>query len=163
MKLNIRTFNKQDWNSVSKIYEEGIATGIATFETEVPSFNVWDEKYLKQCRLVAETDNEVVGFAVLSQVSKRKVYKGVAEVTIYISGSHRGKGIGKQLLNALVAESEKEGFWTLQAGIFSENLASIQLHKYCGFRIVGVREKLGKREGKWHDNVLMERRSPKFL
>ena len=99
----------------------------------------------------------------MSQVSKRKVYKGVAEVTIYISGSQRGKGIGKQLLNALVAESEKEGFWTLQAGIFSENLASIQLHKYCGFRIVGVREKLGKREGKWHDNVLMERRSLKFL
>ncbi|MEZ4797982.1 MAG: N-acetyltransferase family protein [Flavobacteriaceae bacterium] len=163
MKLKIRTFKEQDWNSVSKIYAEGIATGVATFETEVPSFHVWDEKFLKQCRLVAEIDSEVAGFAVLSQVSKRKVYIGVAEVTIYIAENQRGKGIGKQLLNALVAESEKEGFWTLQAGIFAENKASIQLHKQCGFRIVGVREKLGKLNNAWHDNVLMERRSPKFL
>jgi phosphinothricin acetyltransferase len=159
MKLNIRKFNKQDWTSVSKIYAEGITTGIATFETQVPSFDVWNEKFLKQCRFVAELNDEVVGFAVLSLVSKREVYKGVAEVTIYIAKSQRGKGIGKILLNALIEESEKAGFWTLQAGIFSENKASIQLHKHCGFRVVGVREKIGKRDGNWHDNVLMERRS----
>lgn len=161
MNLYIRTFKKEDWNSVSKIYAEGIATGVATFETEVPSIDVWDEKFLKQCRLVAEIDTEVVGFAVLSQVSKRKVYKGVAEVTIYVAESQRGKGIGKQLLNTLIIESEIEGYWTLQAGIFAENRASIHLHKQCGFRIVGVREKIGKLNNTWHDNVLMERRSIK--
>jgi len=159
MNLTIRTFKKQDWASVSKIYAEGIATGIATFETEVPSYDIWDDKFIKSCRLVAEVDKDVVGFAILSQVSKREVYKGVAEVTIYIAENQRGKGVGKQLLDALVIESEKEGFWTLQAGIFAENKASIQLHKHCGFRVVGVREKIGQRDGIWHDNVLMERRS----
>jgi phosphinothricin acetyltransferase len=159
MNLTIRTFKKQDWTSVSKIYAEGIATGIATFETEVPSYDIWDDKFIKSCRLVAEVDKDVVGFAILSQVSKRKVYKGVAEVTIYIAKSQRGKGIGNQLLNTLIIESEKEGFWTLQAGIFAENKVSIQLHKHCGFRVVGVREKIGQRDGIWHDNVLMERRS----
>jgi L-amino acid N-acyltransferase YncA len=162
MDLLIRTFKKQDWTSVSKIYDEGIATGIATFETKVPSYDVWNEKFIKTCRLVAVDGKKVVGFAVLSQVSKREVYKGVAEVTIYIEESQRGKGIGKQLLDALVFESEKERFWTLQAGIFAENKASIRLHKNCGFRIVGLREKMGKRNGIWHDNVLMERRSKKF-
>ncbi|MCB0462302.1 MAG: N-acetyltransferase family protein [Flavobacteriaceae bacterium] len=162
MNLTFRTFNKQDWTSVSKIYAEGIATGIATFETKVPSISAWDEKFLKQCRLIAESDKKVVGFAVLSQVSKREVYKGVAEVTIYIAKNQRGKGVGKQLLDALVNESENNGFWTLQAGIFAENNASIQLHKQCGFRIVGVREKIGKLNDTWHDNVLMERRSKKI-
>ena len=159
MKVSIRTFKKQDWTSVSKIYAEGIATGIATFETEVPSFNVWNEKFIKNCRLIAETNDEVLGFAVLSQVSKRAVYKGVAEVTVYIAANQRGKGIGKQLLKALISESEKEGFWTLQAGIFSSNEASIELHKKCGFRVVGITEKIGKRDKFWHDNALMERRS----
>lgn len=159
MELKIRTFRKQDWASVSRIYAEGIATGIATFETEVPSFDVWNEKFIKNCRLVAIINNEVVGFAVISQVSKRKVYKGVAEVTIYIDKNQRGKGIGKQLLNTLIIESEKEGFWTLQAGIFLENKASIKLHEKCGFRIIGIREKIGKLKGKWHDNHFLERRS----
>ena len=159
MKLEIRAFNNQDWTSVSKIYAEGIATGVATFETEVPSFNVWDNKFIKQCRLVAEANSKVVGFAVLSQVYKREVYKGVAEVTVYMATNERGKGIGKMLLEALVIESEKKGFWTLQAGIFSANKASIELHKKCGFRVVGIREKIGKRGGKWHDNHFLERRS----
>ena len=159
MKLEIRAFNKQDWASVSKIYAEGIATGVATFETKVPSFNVWDEKFIKQCRLVAEVNSKIVGFAVLSQVSKREVYKGVAEVTVYVATNERGKGIGKRLLETLVIESEKKGFWTLQAGIFSANKASIELHKKCGFRVVGIREKIGKRGGKWHDNHFLERRS----
>lgn len=161
MKLEIRTFKEQDWTSVSKIYAEGIATGIATFETEVPSLDVWNEKFVKTCRLVAEIDHQVVGFAVLSKVSNREVYSGVAEVTIYISKDRRGKGIGKELLNALIDESENHGFWTLQAGIFSQNIPSIALHKKCGFREVGVREKIGKRDGKWHDNYFLERRSEK--
>jgi len=162
MNASIRTFEEKYWTSVSEIYAQGIATGIATFETKVPSYDVWNEKFIKTCRLVAVDGNQVVGFAVLSQVSKREVYKGVAEVTIYITESQRGKGIGKQLLDALVIESENEGFWTLQAGIFSLNHASIELHKKCGFRIVGLREKIGKRNSIWHDNVLMERRSKKF-
>lgn len=162
MNASIRIFEEKDWTSVSEIYAQGIATGIATFETKVPSYDVWNEKFIKTCRLVAVDGNQVVGFAVLSQVSKREVYKGVAEVTIYITESQRGKGIGKQLLDALVIESENDGFWTLQAGIFSLNHASIELHKKCGFRIVGLREKIGKRNGVWHDNVLMERRSKKF-
>jgi L-amino acid N-acyltransferase YncA len=162
MNASIRIFEEKDWTSVSEIYAQGIATGIATFETKVPSYDVWNEKFIKTCRLVAVDGKKVVGFAVLSQVSKREVYKGVAEVTIYIEESQRGKGIGKQLLDALVFESEKERFWTLQAGIFAENKASIRLHKNCGFRIVGLREKMGKRNGIWHDNVLMERRSKKF-
>jgi L-amino acid N-acyltransferase YncA len=159
LELKIRAFKKQDWASVSEIYAEGIVTGIATFETEVPSFDVWDEKFIKRCRLVSEINNEVVGFAVLSQVSKRDVYKGVAEVTVYISESHRGKGVGKQLLMALIVASEKDHFWTLQAGIFSTNKPSIQLHENCGFRIVGIREKIGQLHGIWYDNILMERRS----
>lgn len=162
MNASIRIFEEKDWTSVSEIYAQGIATGIATFETKVPSYDVWNEKFIKTCRLVAVDGNQVVGFAVLSQVSKREVYKGVAEVTIYISESQRGKGIGKQLLDTLVIESENDGFWTLQAGIFSLNHASIELHKKCGFRIVGLREKIGKRNGIWYDNVLMERRSKKF-
>jgi phosphinothricin acetyltransferase len=162
MNASIRTFEEKYWTSVSEIYAQGIATGIATFETKVPSYDVWNEKFIKTCRLVAVDGNQVAGFAVLSQVSKREVYKGVAEVTIYIEESQRGKGIGKLLLDALVFESENEGFWTLQAGIFSLNDASIELHKKCGFRIVGLREKIGKRNGIWYDNVLMERRSKKF-
>lgn len=159
MKLSIRKFNSSDWTSVSRIYAEGIATGIATFETEVPSFGAWKEKFIKKCRLVAEFNNEVIGFAVLSQVSKREVYKGVAEITVYIGKNQRGKGFGKQLLTTLIDKSENEGFWTLQAGIFSVNKQSIQLHKNCGFRVIGIREKIGQLKGKWHDNVLMERRS----
>jgi len=163
MTVSIRTFKEQDWASVSKIYSEGIATGIATFETEVPSFDVWNEKFIKKCRIVAVLDNKVVGFAVLSQVSKRIVYKGVAEVTVYVAQEKRRKGIGKLLLDTLVNESEKEGFWTLQAGIFSENISSIELHKKCGFRVVGIREKIGRRNNKWHDNHFLERRSKSVM
>ena len=163
MKLKIRNFKNQDWALVSKIYAEGITTGIATFETEVPSFDVWNEKFIKKCRIVAVLDNKVVGFAVLSQVSKRIVYKGVAEVTVYVAQEKRRKGIGKLLLDTLVNESEKEGFWTLQAGIFSENISSIELHKKCGFRVVGIREKIGRRNNKWHDNHFLERRSKSVM
>ena len=159
MEIVVRPLLKTDWQSVSKIYDEGIATGIATFETEVPTWELWNEKYIEHCRIVAELDREVVGFAVLSQVSKRKVYKGVAEVSVYVSNSHKGQHVGETLLNHLIKESEANGFWTLQAAIFSENKASIKLHEKCGFRVVGVREKIGKFKSKWHDNHFLERRS----
>ena len=159
MGIVVRELLKTDWIAVSNIYAEGIATGIATFETEVPEWELWNEKYIEHIRIVAELNNEVVGFAVLSQVSKRKVYKGVAEVSVYVSTNHRGHKIGETLLKQLIMESENYGFWTLQANIFSENKASINLHKKCGFRMVGIREKIGMLHGKWHDNHLLERRS----
>ena len=159
--MKIELLDKTHYPSVSKIYTEGLATGIASFETNIPDWKNWDEKFLNQCRYIALIKNEIVAWCALSAVSKREVYKGVAEHTIYVSKLHQGKGIGKKLLKHLIYESEKAGFWTLQAGIFSENTASIKLHKVCGFRIVGVRKSIAKREGKWHDNVLMERRSIK--
>lgn len=159
MEIVVRELLKTDWNAVSKIYGEGIVTGIATFETEVPDWELWNEKYINVCRFVAELNKEVVGFAVLSQVSKRKVYSGVAEVSVYVLTNHRRHKIGETLLKQLILVSETLGFWTLQANIFSENIASINLHKKCGFRIVGIREKIGMLHGKWHDNHLLERRS----
>jgi phosphinothricin acetyltransferase len=159
MEIVVRELLKTDWNAVSKIYAEGIATGIATFETEVPELELWNDKYIEHSRIVAELNNEVVGFAVLSQVSKRKVYKGVAEVSVYVSTNHWGHKIGETLLKQLIKGSESHGYWTLQANIFSKNTASINLHKKCGFRMVGIREKIGMLHGKWHDNYLLERRS----
>ncbi len=152
----------KDWNDVADIYKEGIATGIATFESEVPSFEQWDESHLKSCRLIAETNGTTIGWAALSAVSSRCVYGGVAEVSVYISKSAWGKGVGKALLLQLIKESEKNGYWTLQSGIFPENEGSIQLHKKVGFRYIGKREKVGKTIfGKWKDNLLFERRSTK--
>ncbi len=159
MSFVIRPLIKTDWDAVANIYAEGMATGIATFETKVPDWNDWTKKHISSCRIIAETDEIVVGFAVLSQVSQREVYKGVAEVTLYVLQNYKGKHIGETLLNTLIVESEANGFWTLNAAIFSENIASINLHKKCGFRVVGIREKLGQHHGKWHDNYLLERRS----
>jgi len=159
MEIAVRPFVKEDWSSVSKIYEDGISTGIATFETEVPDFETWNKKYIESCRIVASQNEKLVGFAVLSLVSHRYVYRGVAEVTLYVDKDYRGNGIGKILLTELIKQSETHGFWTLQASIFSENLASINLHKKCGFRIVGIKEKIGQLNGKWHDNHFLERRS----
>jgi len=152
--------NAEDWESVASIYKEGLATGFATFETKVPPFETWDASHLKTCRIVAVHADKVVGWAALSPVSGRCVYGGVAEVSIYISGISRGFGVGKLLMEQLIIESEKEGLWTLQSGIFPENEASIQLHKTMGFRYIGKREKIGRTvEGEWKDNVLFERRS----
>ncbi len=159
--LVIRPLMNTDWESVSRIYEEGIRTGIATFETEVPNWEQWNKKHVSSCRLVAELNGDVVGFAALSKVSNRKVYKGVAEVSVYVSEKHRGQHIGVTLLKQLIEDSETNGFWTLQAGVFSENSASINLHMQCGFRIVGIREKIGRRDDEWYDNHFLERRSTK--
>ena len=162
MEIAVRILTRSDWDSVSKIYKEGIATGIATFETKVPSWQQWDTKYVPVCRFVALIKRKVVGFAVLSPASKRQVYKGVAEVSVYVSNAFKGKHIGETLLKQLIDESEANGFWTLQASIFSENIASINLHLKCGFRVVGIRERIGQLNGKWYDNHFLERRSCKI-
>lgn len=148
-----------DWPAVRAIYAEGIATGNATFETETPDWNKWNAAHIDRCRSVARLENEVVGWAALSRVSQRECYRGVAEVSVYVAESARGRGVGFQLLQALVKDSECAGFWTLQAGIFAENQASIHLHEKCGFRAVGRRERIAQLNGLWRDTILMERRS----
>lgn len=148
-----------DWNAVRAIYLDGIATGNATFETEAPEWDAWNDAHLQACRLVVRDGSKVVGWAALSPTSRRAVYAGVAEVSVYVAGSHQGKGVGSRLLRELISGSETEGIWTLQAGIFPENTASIELHRKCGFREVGRREKIGMRNGVWRDVVLMERRA----
>lgn len=160
MDLLITKMKEEHWEEVSEIYLEGTRSGIATFEIDIPTWDAWDKSHIKECRLVAFTDNELVGWAALSKVSSRYVYRGVAEVSIYIKGSAKGKKVGTNLLNALISESEKHSFWTLQSGIFEENAVSINLHKKCGFRVVGIRERIGKtQKGEWKNLCFMERRS----
>jgi phosphinothricin acetyltransferase len=148
-----------DWEQVHAIYLEGLREGNSTFEIEAPSWETWDEAHLKSPRLVMRVAGKVLGWAALSPVSKRSVYSGVAEVSIYVTERARGKGIGRALLEQLVKESEHAGIWTLQASIFPENAASIQLHLNCGFREVGKRERIAKLKGVWRDTILFERRS----
>jgi phosphinothricin acetyltransferase len=155
----IERMQESDWLSVGEIYREGMATGDATFETEPPPWPEWDAGHLRHSRLVARRDEIVGGWAALSPVSRRPVYAGVAEVSVYVAQAHRGAGLGRRLLAALVAESEAHGIWTLQAGIFPENRASLALHARLGFRQVGRRERIGQSGGRWRDTVLMERRS----
>jgi L-amino acid N-acyltransferase YncA len=159
--MDIRSMLPSHWEKVKKIYEEGIATGNATFETTVPSWEDWDAGHAKAPRLVAVENEEIVGWAALTNVSGRCVYAGVGEVSVYVSGLQRGKGIGRELLEALIIESEKNEYWTLQAGIFPENKSSIKIHEDCGFRLIGVREKIGKMNHVWRDTLLMEKRSKK--
>ncbi len=159
MDLTVKEMKDQDWETVQSIYREGIATGNATFETDTPVWEKWDAAHLRDCRFVARKDGRVAGWAALSLVSGRCVYAGVAEVSVYVAACARGGGVGKALLRALVEGSERQGIWTLQAGIFPENEASIGLHESCGFRVVGRRERLGQLDGLWRDVVLMERRS----
>jgi L-amino acid N-acyltransferase YncA len=155
----IRPLLASDWESVRRIYQEGIATGDATFETEAPEWERWDVAHRKDSRFVACVGESVVGWAALSPVSARKAYAGVAEVTVYVAEAARGSGTGSALLSALVHASETAGVWTLQAGIFPENAASLALHERHGFRRVGVRERIGSLHGRWRDVVLLERRS----
>lgn len=161
MDYKIDTMKNADWNQVAEIYLEGINTKKATFQTEVPTFEEWDNGHIESCRLVARTeDMKILGWVALSKTSSRCVYMGVAEVSIYIGEKFKGIGIGKALLKKVIEESEENGFWTLQSGIIIENEASIELHKKCGFRIVGTREKIAKMDNEtWHDVVFMERRS----
>jgi phosphinothricin acetyltransferase len=157
--LSIEPLEADDWEAVRAIYVEGIATGNATFAQSAPDWDSWDSAHLKTCRLAARSRDGVLGWVALSPVSGRCVYAGVAEVSVYVAETERGRGIGIALLDALIPQSELNGIWTLQAGIFPENEASIRLHKRAGFRVVGVRERLGQMNGRWRDVVLMERRS----
>jgi L-amino acid N-acyltransferase YncA len=159
LELSIEAMQPEDWPAVRAIYLEGIATGNATFEQTAPEWEKWDANHLSTARIVARDADDVLGWAALSAVSGRCVYAGVAEVSVYVAERARGRGIGRKLLARLVADSEAEGIWTLQAGIFPENLASIALHERAGFRVVGRRDRLGQMNGRWRDVVLMERRS----
>jgi L-amino acid N-acyltransferase YncA len=161
-KLVIDEMRPGDWEDVRAIYAEGIATRQATFETVAPSWPAWDASHLPGARLIAREGEAILGWAALGPVSSRKVYAGVAEVSVYVAQDQRGRGIGRQLLEALISESEKNGIWTLQAVMFPENFASVQLHRGCGFREVGRRERMGQLDGMWRDTILLERRSPRI-
>ena len=155
----IEAMTPADWPAVSSIYAEGIASGNATFETEVPSWEKWDTSHVPSPRLVARDDSGILGWAALSRASSRAVYAGVGEVSIYIAGRARGKGVGNALMKELVAQAERAGFWTLQASVFPENEASVRLHERHGFRVVGRRERIARQGGRWRDTVLLERRA----
>lgn len=155
----ILEMSEAHWPEVAQIYKQGIDTDFATFEKEIPSYEQWNRNHISSCRLVALRDDMVVGWAALSPVSGRCVYGGVAEVSVYVAEKARGLSIGKLLMEELITASEKEGFWTLQSGIFPENTASIKLHEKTEFRYLGKRERIGQLDGIWKDNLLFERRS----
>jgi phosphinothricin acetyltransferase len=159
MTIDINTMTDGDWESVREMYAQGIATGLATFETEVPSWEQWNTAHHESCRLVACADGKIVGWVALSPVSKRHCYRGVAEVSVYVREGFRHQGIGRQLLEAIITESEQHGIWTLQGGTFAHNEASLKLQYSCGFRVIGYRERIGQLNGRWLDTVLTERRS----
>ena len=160
--FHIAQMKHTDWPAVSQIYQEGIETNMATFEQDVPEWDLWDQHHVKSCRLVAKQGEKIMGWAALSAVSSRCVYGGVAEVSVYIAKEARGDRIGELLLSRLITESEEQGYWTLQSGIFPENVASIRLHEKLGFRKIGFRERIGQLKGVWKDNILMEKRSKKI-
>jgi L-amino acid N-acyltransferase YncA len=157
--FSIEPMKAADWPFVRAIYLEGLAGGNATFETEAPDWAEWDAAHRPDCRLVARAGGLPIGWAALSPVSRRHVYRGVAEVTVYVASRAQGRGAGKALLQALVVAAEEAGIWTLQASIFPENEASIALHKACGFRQVGYRERIGRHRDVWRNTVVLERRS----
>ena len=153
----IRDLRPDDWPEVAAIYRDGMRGGMATFETEVPKWDAWHETH--PVRVVAETDERVIGWAALAPVSSRWAYRGVAESSVYVARDAQGRGVGHALMDALIERSERAGFWTLQTAIFPENEASLTLHRSVGFRVVGIRKRIAKRDGLWRDTVLMERRS----
>jgi L-amino acid N-acyltransferase YncA len=155
----VRDLLPLDWEEVAAIYAEGISTGVASFETEPPSWEAWDTAH-PEIRVVAELDGRLAGWCALSPTSDRRCYRGVAEESVYVAGWAQGRGVGRALLEEVTARSEDAGIWTLQAGIFPENKPSVRLHLGCGFRLVGVRERLGEAGGVWRDVLLLERRSP---
>ncbi len=157
--IEIDRMHEDDWEDVRRIYLEGIKTGNATFQQDAPSWDEWDKGHVSECRLVARSQGTVIAWAALSPTSSRCVYAGVAEVSVYVSEHHRGGGVGRRLLHRVIEDSEAQGFWTLQSGIFPENNASLELHKRFGFREVGRRERIGQMNGMWRDVLLLERRS----
>ena len=156
--LDLRLLTADDWTAVADIYWDGMRDGLATFETEVPSWEAWNGTHLAEHRLVAERLGDIVGWAALSPASTRRCYAGVAENSVYVAREARGFGIGRTLLEALIHGAEAAGIWTIQTSIFPENRASLALHERCGFRVVGTRERIGKRDGIWRDTLLLERR-----
>jgi phosphinothricin acetyltransferase len=161
MNIVFRPMKKDDWISVAEIYRQGIESGNATFQRDIPTWDEWNQGHINTCRIVVSIDNEIAGWAALTPVSGRCVYSGVAEVSVYVSNQFKGQKIGTRLLERLISESEKEGYWTLQASIFPENKASLKIHYNLGFRNVGFREKIGKMNDIWRDTILLERRSKK--
>src|SRR5215210_1503933 len=157
--IGLDLMKPSDWEAVKEIYVEGIATGNATFQQSAPTWEEWNNSHLAHSRIVAKEGDNILGWAALTPVSGRCVYAGVAEVSVYVSDKARGKGLGKQLLQKLIEESEANNIWTLQAGIFPENTPSIKIHEACGFRIFGNRERIGRMNGVWRDNLVLERRS----
>ena len=157
--MEIIKMTADHWPEVRTIYEQGIASGHATFQTSAPGWEEWDRSHLEACRLIMIDNSVVLGWCALTPVSSRSVYAGVAEVSVYVSPDAQGKGIGNRLLQALVKISEQHGIWTLQASIFPENKGSLKIHHHAGFRIVGVRERIGKMNGVWRDTILLEKRS----
>jgi len=159
--MTLDELRPQDWDAVKRIHAEGIATRLATFETEPPAnWQDWDDSHVESCRIAAREGDDLLGWAALSAVSSRCCYGGVGEVSVYVATAARGRGVGRCLLERLVTESEQAGLWTLQAGVFADNAASLGLHLTCGFRTVGRRERLGRLDGEWKDVMLLERRSP---
>jgi len=158
--MELDAMRPDDWPAVRAIYEAGIATANATFDTAAPGWPAWDAAHLAEHRLVARLDGRVLGWVALAPVSDRRCYAGVAEDSIYVAPEAQGRGVGRALLAAVVASAERGGIWTVQTGIFPENQASVRLHPASGFRVVGVRERLGRLHGRWRDVLLLERRSP---
>jgi L-amino acid N-acyltransferase YncA len=158
--MELRVLRPDDWLAVRAIYQAGLDTGNATFETAVPDWPAWNAAHLTDHRLVARLDDRIVGWTALAPVSDRCAYAGVAEDSIYVAPDAQGRGVGRALLAAVVASAERGGIWTIQTGIFPQNQASVRLHQACGFRLVGVRERLGQLHGRWRDVLLLERRSP---
>jgi L-amino acid N-acyltransferase YncA len=157
--VELRPLEPGDWPTVADIYWDGMRDGLATFETEVPTWEAWDAAHLPGQRLVAELLGEVVGWAALAPASRRRCYAGVAENSVYVAREARGLGVGRALLKALIGRSEAAGIWMIQTSIFPENRASLALHERCGFRVIGTRERIAKRDGVWRDTVFLERRS----
>jgi L-amino acid N-acyltransferase YncA len=163
MEISLRTMQPEDWYKVAHIYKQGIETGNATFQKDIPNWEDWDATHLRKCRFIAQNRlGEIVGWAALTPVSGRCVYAGVAEVSVYVTPQYKGQGVGKMLMQQLIEASETVGLWTLQAGIFKENIGSVRLHESVGFRLIGYREKIGQLDGVWRDTFLLERRSEKI-
>lgn len=156
----IREMRKSDWNEMMKIYSQSLEKGTVTFRTECPTFDEWDSEHIKECRYVYETDGKIVGYTMIAPTSRRDSYRGVVELSIFVDEAYLHKGIGTILMKKLMTESEKRGYWMLYSAIFSNNIASVELHKKCGFRVIGIREDIARdRFGEWQSTTIMEWRN----
>ena len=158
MPLAIRSLERDDWDEVARIYADGLSTGVASFEVDVPPWDEWDRRHLPFLRLAAVTGGAVAGWAAVTPVSRRACYAGVVEHSVYVDAAARGRGIGRALLERLLAEAPAHGVWTVQTSIMAANGPSLALHEAVGFRVVGRRERIAQRDGVWHDTILLERR-----